>query len=277
MISAISFSHFIYICEIIKIYSNGLKHIIKTIIFILLINFPLLSQELFVCKSYTEDGEPIDASVEWKIDPSGTNVFVLYKHGGSNFKGSNLFLFFDKKFRGIYNPFDSKILSMENNKKWIVFDYLFREEGEYEIYVMDLSQTKLAEIRIKVKFDYAFQKEEITSRYYDSNNLVFCERVINGKPINPKRSISLNEKDGELYIYFKSKAPLNTEILKVNVWRKKNRLDYDEFIEKKKYKVDPNWNDSFFKYKFAEPGNYKVSIYNENDLLINNGYILVYE
>lgn len=69
---------------------------------------------------------------------------------------------------------------------------------------------------------------------------------------------------------------LNSTKLLVDIWKKENsKFDYDKFVESKKFEMDPTWPDVFFRYKFKEPGEYKIAIYNSNEVLIKSGYIRV--
>lgn len=43
----------------------------------------------------------------------------------------------------------------------------------------------------------------------------------------------------------------------------------------KKFKMKSEWADVFFRYKFKTPGEYKISIYNGDEVLIKSGYIKV--
>lgn len=51
----------------------------------------------------------------------------------------------------------------------------------------------------------------------------------------------------------------------------------DDFkkIDTKTYDSTPTLKETFFKYTFSEPGKYKFSVYNENNMFINEGYIEV--
>jgi hypothetical protein len=88
----------------------------------------------------------------------------------------------------------------------------------------------------------------------------------------------LSQDAGQIYIFLNSNDSLKTSILQMNVWRKtEDSMNFDEFIETKKYKVEPTWFDTFFRYIFKETGEYQVSIYNENEQLIKSNYITVTE
>jgi len=87
---------------------------------------------------------------------------------------------------------------------------------------------------------------------------------------------SLSENNGEIYIKITNFSPLKTEVILVDIWKKEHRsFEYDEYVESKKYRIDPEWKDTFFKYRFPEPGEYKIVIYNQAEVLIKTGYINV--
>ena len=107
--------------------------------------------------------------------------------------------------------------------------------------------------------------------------LIFCEKVlVGGTPIGITKRASLRENGGQIYIKLTNYSPLKSEVILVDFWRKEYRsFEYDEYIESKKFRIDPEWVDTFFKYKFPKAGEYKIVIYNQEEVLIKTGYINV--
>jgi hypothetical protein len=238
------------------------------------------SQQLYFCKSYTEDGKPIEANFTWQIKPWGKQLYVLFDNEGSEIDERLLYLFIDKKNDGRFEPFDSKALQVDDDAEWIVYNYKFIELGEYEFFVVNSKKDTVASEKIIIKLEEELEgtRSTFTTLYYDNTDIVFCERMIAGKPVNEFRQTSLKKNDGLVFIYIINRNQLNTERLYVDFWRKKDsRFEYDEYIGSKKYKMQSGWEDVYFRYYFKEPGEYKVSIYNDNEILIKNGYITITE
>jgi len=105
----------------------------KKVIFILfLATSALFSQNVYFCESYTEQGVPIDASVNVKIKPGGGNIYILLDNAGKPIHDDMIYLFIDKMVNGKFEPHDSKPIDIREGRTWAVFDYGFKEEGEYK-------------------------------------------------------------------------------------------------------------------------------------------------
>ncbi len=257
-----------------------MKSIKYFLILLILFSASVYSQEIYFCKSFTEDGEPIDADQTWGIKAWGSLVYILYNNGDEPIDDDIGYFFIDKYDGRNYQPFDSKVVRIETGKTWSVYNYKFTEPGKYEVYFMNSTQKRLATstVNIILADEQSTRNRFFTSRYYDEVEFIFCQIVINGKPKNIRRSTSLSQDAGQIYIFLNSNDSLKTSILQMNVWRKtEDSMNFDEFIETKKYKVEPTWFDTFFRYIFKETGEYQVSIYNENEQLIKSNYITVTE
>ncbi len=238
------------------------------------------SQQLYFCESYTEDGKPIEANYTWPIKPWGKQLYVLFDNEGTEIEDRIIYLFIDKETEGEFEPFDSKALQVRDGSDWLVYNYKFIELGEYRFFVVNSEKDTVAteSIIIKLEDELEGSRSTFTTIYYDNSDIVFCERMIAGKPVNEFREKSIKKNNGLVFIYLNNRNQLNTEKLFVDFWRRKeSNFEYDEYIESKKYRMDPGWNDVYFRYNFKEPGEYKVSIYNDNEILIKNGYIRITE
>jgi len=239
----------------------------------------LLGQTLYVAETVTENGEPIGAFNYWKIKPWGKSLFIILDNEGNEINDNIIYLFVDKKNDESYAPFDSKAVTIESSATWVSYNYKFTESGEYEIYFINTSQEKLASLKISIESEeHAYTEAATRSRYYDNSKIIFCAKVLfGGTTLGVRNRTAFQESSGLIYLKLENYAPLKTSIILVDVWRKKNRtFEYDEFIESKKYRVDPEWPDTFFKYQFSETGQYKFAIYNENEVQIVSGYFTIY-
>jgi hypothetical protein len=247
--------------------------------YIILFAASINAQELYFCKSVTENGKPVDAELKWEIQPFGTRISILYQ--SNNFLNDQIYyLFIDKKFDNEYKPFDSKTNRPDKQKKWMEFEFSFKEEGEYKIYIMDSEQKVLAQNYLSAFFSGSYnsiaKKSETSYSYYDDAKIIFSERVFSNKPYNSFRETSLSQNNGEVYIFIDNGKPLNTDVILVYIYQKKNRaFEYDEFVDSKKFKIDENWKSTFFKYKFEDAGDYKFAIFNQEEKPIKNGFIKV--
>jgi hypothetical protein len=188
------------------------------------------------------------------------------------------YLFIDKKNGDTFQPFDSKSINIDHRPEWVVYNYKFTQTGEYDVYFITFEQKRYAGEKITINYEKSFARPEQASSgvYYDNCKIIFCKKIlVGGKPLGEVNSISLSQ-ISTIYIQLNNYRPLNTGKILLDVWRKKNRMfEYDEYIESKKYRINPDWADAYFKYTFTQPGEYKFSIYNENEITIKTGYFSV--
>ena len=251
-----------------------------TKIYLLVILFSVLNfaQEISVCESYTENGIALSPIKKLEIKPYGKAVYVLINNK-TKFDQNVLYLFIDKMNDGQFTPFDSKTLNIKKEDKWAVTSFEFRDAGVYELYFLNSSQKKIAAQKLEVKMVNEAGIEHINpnSRYNSGGaNFIFCDMIVNDKPINPFTQLSLSHKNGQAYAYINNYVPLNSDIIIVKVWKRDNTgSNSDKLVYIKKYKVEPQWNDTFFKLNFNEIGEYKIEVFNKTGNLISSNNLNV--
>jgi len=245
------------------------------IIFFLISSF-LFSQQIYFCKGYTEAGEPIDPYLSNKI-PVNHSFTILLKSGKENFESNMIFITIEKMGTRFEQTNLSKILRPDNKRNWLAFNHKITEEGNYLVTFKDFNRKKIASSNLII------EKPVVTTPANRPTNflmpdlkIVFCERITNGNPSGILEKISMLKNNGEVYIYIINNMPLKTSKLLVNIWRKKTpNLDYDEFVDTKKYQISFEWYDTFFRYRFDKKGEYKINFFNEKELLLKTAYISV--
>jgi len=252
--------------------------IIKFIILLLLLfstfNF---AQELYFCESYSEDGSPIGPINKLEIKPYGTAVYVLLE-SENEIHDPTLYMFMDKLINGKFTPYDSKTITIEGKKKWAVTSFEFNEPGIYEAYFLNSSQSRLATGKIEVNYSEEYSKNNYTKtiQSFGNSNMVFCELVINGKPVNRLNTLSIAQTDGQVFIYLNNHVPFGVDKIKLQVWkRSETDSNYEELFDSKKYRVLPEWTDTFFRYIFNSTGEFKFDIFDINDEFISSNIITV--
>lgn len=236
----------------------------------------VIAQHITICKAYTQAGEPIDIIYSKNISLNQT-ICLLFNTGNKKISGSNVFLFIDRTADGSKQNQFNKVYKIEKDKNWLACNFKFAKEGKFDIYFTDANKNRLAATTIMVgnNKETPSGQSVITNRYTNVE-AVFCENVLSGLPINPKRNVSMKSEGGLVCLYLKNNNPFNTERIHVTIMRKSNRsIDYDEFVASKKYQLNPIWEDVFFKYTFTKTGEYKFSVADANDLLIKTAYITV--
>ncbi len=208
----------------------------------------LQAQELYVCESYTEDGLPVGPLNQLEIKPYGTAFYILLDNQ-KEFDDPLLYLFVDKLIDGKFTPFESKTISIKNDDTWAVTSFEFKEQGIYEVYFLNSSQSRLATNKVEARFSEEFTNPTSvpTRTSLNDGQFVFCELVINGKPVNPFNNLSLSRTGGQTFIYLNNYAPFGIEKIKIQLWKQSNTdSSYEQLVDSKKYKILPEWKDTFF-------------------------------
>lgn len=254
-----------------------MKKVFAIILFTILFVSNNNAQEVYFCKTHTPNGKPVDAQIEWTIKPWGETLDILFDNEGKTIKGNHVYLYIDREVNGKYEPFDSKVIEIKKGATWVAQVFKFVELGKYKVYFLNSKQEILCSEYLTLKLEESFSttSKKISSLFYDRIRLIFCQRVIAGKIINEKSYVSMSKDEGQIFVYLIGQTPFNTKRLHVDIWKEKENSYEEQFIESKKFRMKPEWADVFFRYKFKTPGNYKISIYNGDEVLIKSGFIKV--
>jgi hypothetical protein len=244
-------------------------------IFVFLCFSAVNAQRIILCKAYTNNGEPIDYIYASTL-VLNQSVCILFLAENKIITERNVNLFIDRITGDERQNQLSKVFK-HSKENWIAYVYKFSNEGKFEIYFTDENKNRFSTLTVNVAAQKATKKiEKPTYIQYPYAEITLCDRIQSGKPVDIKRTVSLQAEGGTVYIYVNNNQPLETEKILINTWRRaKYGLDYDEFVDSKKYQIDRNWSDTFFKYKFTKPGDYRIELYDEKELLIKTTYISV--
>lgn len=249
------------------------------LIFVLTLNGYLYSQEIFVCREYTLRGEPKGASENWYLQSDNDTLNILFNFFDYDINTKNLLLFIDFVSDNGKTPVLTKKIELRQVDSWIVIPFSFSKEGKYSIKFMDGNNIEVAEKEIKVYFTLtqSVSQEIHAKTYYRGAEIHVCEIVLNGKPANYLRELSLSDQGGKIFIYINNRNPLNTSYVFLNVYKKTEDGNFNELVEKKKFRMQPHWADVFFKYKIPSHGTYLFDVLNDNLTKIAYTTLKVYE
>lgn len=233
------------------------------------------AQRIILCKAYTNNGEPIDFIYESTLILN-QSVCVLFLGENKIITGRNVNLFIDR-ITGDKRQNQLNKAFKPSKENWIAYVYKFSYEGKFEIYFTDENKYRFSTLTVNVAAQKATKKiEPPVYVQYPYAEITLCERIQSGRPVNIRKSVSLQTDSGKVYIHVDNIDPFNTSNILVNTWRRaKQGLDYDEFVDAKKYLLERSWSDTYFNYKFTKPGEYKIYLYDEKELLIKTAYITV--
>lgn len=249
----------------------------KKIFFIITLLYAAVipAQRITLCKAYTNQGEPIDL-----IYPSNLTLnqsaCILFSGENKKISGKQISLIIDR-ITGAGRENQLNKIFKPGKENWIAHFYKFVNEGKFEIYFADEQKNRISSLTFSIGTPKETkQAEPPFNEQYIGAEITICERVEAGSPVNVKRSISLGAEGGTIYIYLTNNRPLETKIILVKTWRRnKYSTDYNEFVDNKKYQIEGEWNDTYFRYRFSKPGEYKIQLYDDKELLIKTAYISV--
>lgn len=239
-------------------------------LFLLLSGSAFAQKKLYFCSDYTSSGEPTGISYSWVIKSTGGNVYMLYKNDGVNITTSNIYIYIDKLSGGSYTEYATKTVVPDKYKSWVIYDYKFTEAGDYKVTFLDNSKNTLATeyCTISLKDD-----DKVSSDYYIGSRVLLCEDVTeNGDPVTESSVFNIGRDGGYVYILVDHTKEFKTTELIVDVFKGDG---YKDFVETKRFTVESNWVWTKFKYTFYTPGNYKIIVYNKDEVLLNSGYVTI--
>ena len=112
---------------------------------IFFINTLLTAQTVSFAVSHTENGQPIDAQLNWQIKNQTISLYIILNND-NHIPAPLVYLFIDKKDRdSSYYPFDSKVIKVDGSRNWVAYNYRFIEPGKYHVYFQLASQKKIAD------------------------------------------------------------------------------------------------------------------------------------
>ncbi len=251
-----------------------LKNIFLFSFFISVFSGSALSQQIYFCYNVTDKGDPVNPIEEITLrqGPEYFNILL------TNHKSLRelIYLYIEIKDGNKYEPLESKVLRNINELHFVKYNYRFINSGEYRITFKTPERRKIAEAKINVKQAASGigNETEVSSTYYEDTQIILCERILDEKPVDFIKYARLDQKDGLIYVYIKADKPLNTKYVLADVWRKNEKTgDFSEFVSSKKFKTKKEWGYTFFKVKFPQKGEYKITLYNDNEKIIKSAYI----
>lgn len=247
----------------------------KAIIFFFTLIVTYSAQQIYISKGYTSSGEPIDLIYNQKTELD-QSLCIILNNGKANFTHNFIFFYVDQVSKSLRKNILSKMIRPDKESNWMLEKFKFVNEGDYEIYFTNFNRERIADAKLTVtkkKINKVVEKPD--PEYLPNMRVLFARRIQSGRPINLVDNVSLSRDGGEIYFYIINDKPLNTSKLEIKINRKEKTADYDKYIDTKKFQIDPSWTDTYFKYVFMNKGEYKISIFNEKELLIKTAYISV--
>lgn len=238
------------------------------------------SQEINFCLNYTVLGEPIRVSNSWNIGADGGYLYVLFKQ--PEVITRNIYhLVIEEEKDGVFNEVKKQQIIPETGKNWVAHYCKFRKGGDFKVLIL-----KNNEVITSDYLTILTQRQGITGRrkfrkdprlLYANTKVIACETVKGGKAINPSAVFNVSEDVSEVTFLILNEKSVNPEKLNIDIYKKAAPFDnYSVFVESKRLSVTRSSQETYFTLQFAEPGDYKVYIYDQDQVWINSGYVTIH-
>jgi len=234
-------------------------------------------KRVYFCEDYIATGEPKGQSSRWSITPTAGNVYILYQNDNENITTSKIYFFIDLLTDGEYKEFDTKSVTPDKYKSYVLYDYKFTKAGDYRVIVYDAAMAKLTTEYVTITMKDADKVEvtddtKVSTVYYMDATVTFCLDVDSkGIADTPSAVFNINRDKGSyVYILINNGKAIKTTELIVDIWKGD---DYKEFVETKKIPVEEYSNFAYFKYTFFKAGKYKFSVFTKDETFIQTGYV----
>lgn len=288
------------------------QHMIKSLAVacVVLMGANAYAQQLIFCESYSNKGEPKNAKDEWAIGKNGLDINILYNNGKTTIDVAKvIFLIEDKS-----NPLltDEIVVPVNQQLNWVGVAHFFDRPGEFIITAhtpkkealatkqVTIKTAEMKPIKVKEEIKSAplenmtkkevtevkeeekaavtkinYSKEEVEKvHYYDNSRLLFGDKFEGENLANPRSKFALGKNGVYVEMLLVTQQPVNAENITVDVWRK-DGSDYTNHVGDKKISTKSGVKLTNFHYSFFEPGEYKVSLFSEENTWICSGYLTV--
>lgn len=261
-----------------------------SLLFIGLLTFSsqaLSAQRIYPCADVSSSGEPSDVGYEWTITPDGGFVYILFKNNRTIYDDV-VYFFIDIMNDGKYEEFDTKSIKPERGNDYAVLDFKFTKAGEYKVQVINAEYETVATEYLTINMKGSStsggrnnnnnnnNNVKIDADYYANSEIIACEDVEDNVALGVGTNFRLSKNEGTVIFQVKNGKPIESVGLVVKIYKRgRGSADYDEYVTTKNFEIKTTWDKPYFSYQFEDIGEYKLAIYNEEDVWINNGYVTI--
>lgn len=253
----------------------------KTILsFILIAVAATLSsaQEIHFCLSYTVLGEPMRVSNSWNIGDDGGYLYILYKQP-EEIQPYKYYMLVSEERDGKFVEVNRHRIIPEEGKNWVAVYHKFFKGGDFKVSVLDNDRVIASEYFtiVEKKINVLGKKRFKDPRFiYANTKVIACETVRDGKAVNPSAVFSITKESSQVTFVILNDKAMDTEKLNIDIYKKTTPFgEYTEFVESIRVKIDHDRGNAYFGLQFIEPGEYKVYIYDQDQVWINSGYVTI--
>ncbi|MEZ4879357.1 MAG: caspase family protein [Chitinophagales bacterium] len=224
-----------------------------------------------LCEDYNKTtGKPSGIYTTWNIKEDGGYVYVVYENGGKKIN-DKLWLYVDKEnTSGNYIAYDTKTFDNTDGKSWAMYDYNFKEPGNYKISAVN-SFGEQASVEATIKFTDGVKVEE-------KKTIALCESYDDyGNAVGINNTWLIPNDGGWVYILFDNgSGKVGNEDYALYIDKKNTSTGkYDIFDTKYFNGKGNNW--SVYDYNFKDAGDYKISAAKDGKIIATTEATIKYK
>ena len=243
------------------------RFLVFILIFIGLSSLSLHAQQVYFCSSYSEEGVPKDASVNWNLGKNGGYIYILYSNKNRHIKSKTLIVTVLKQSKKDYSNYEKKVMPVRNNKNWAVLDYQFIEAGKYAVSVQDKNGKELARNYLTIHLK---NRDTVTAKSYYNAITKFS------KPGGMPKDTGAVFGTGEVNVLIMNDKPLKTDSIIIDVFKKGYETEkYSIYVTTKYLPISNEDKVIQFDLEFDQSGQYKISSYNRRSQKISEGFVTI--
>lgn len=198
---------------------------------------------------------------------SRDEVRVFYSQD-SVIKDSILFLFVDLKRGTRFEEFDTRSMRVHPDSSFVMQSFNFDRSGSYRFSVVNRAKKVLASKPVFVKPLY-----EVPADYYHGTRLVFCSEIIDSLPVDTLQAIRAGKDTVRLLIWHL--YPLASFRLTLDFWHQTASDSAFTYQRSAEFTIYPDWRYTNVPMVIDEKGNYKIHVYNAEEIWIGTALLEV--
>lgn len=245
------------------------------------------SQVVYFCNQPPVNGLPVDNASNFNFETTSGFLKVLINNQ-KPFDSNKLMMTVKELISDSFVTVKQNVFSVDNTLPWVAEDYQFDHDGDFRFTFSDgVKEIATGDVKVDVNEDYYpsdYGNDDFSDSYTDPTSTMYyidskVEASLPDEAGNFQYSNStfLVNKGETLNLVFKVSNPkgLITDMLYVDVYSKKGKDSYGNFIETKEISMSDNPNEFSFNDTFNKKGEYTISVYTHDNVWINDCYISI--
>ena len=247
------------------------------------------SQVVYFCNQPDVNGLPVENASSFNFETNSGFLKVLLNNQ-KPFALTQLKLVVKELIQDSFIIVKQNVIQVNSNSNFTSLDYKIDHDGDYRFIFGDgLNEIAKGDVNVQVNEDYYPQTQYYEDDYGSdesdpSNTFYYVDSKVEASIPSYSNTFDygsdsfLMDKDQGLDLIFQvTNAPKDivTDMLYVDIYRKKGKDAYGDFIETKEVSIESGVQSTTFNYHFDKKGEYSVSVYTHDNVWINDSYFTI--